>query len=321
MGSRRAIGASPSRLWGLALLAVALGATLCLSVSAAAARSSQAPKAQTLKDNVVTVGSFDFAESTLLAELYGQALEGAGIKVDRAFNLGPRELVAPALAGGFLELVPEYAGTAVQFLSLAATSPVANIDDTHQALVRTLQGKHVTALGAAPAQDANTFVVSQATADTYTLRTLSDLTKAAPILTFGGPPECRTRPLCLAGLQQTYGMKFKEFVELDAGGPLTRQALRQRVVDVALLFSTDPTIGRDGFVELIDDRGLQPAENVTPLVRTEAIERFGTELVASVNAVSSRLTTDVLRDLNGQVASGDSVAKVAARWLESQGLS
>ena len=301
-----------------------LGVVACTALTVGLAMSGPAHgrnARSALQDNAVTVGSFDFAESKLLAEIYSQALEGGGIKVRRAFDLGPRELVAPALAGGFLELVPEYAGTAVQFLSLADVTPAANTEETHRALVRTLAGKRLTALEPAPAQDANTFAVSQATADTYSLRALSDLTKAASILTFGGPPECKTRPLCLVGLRDVYGMKFKEFVELDAGGPLTKQALRDRVVDVALLFSTDPAIGEGGFVELVDDRGLQPAENITPLVRTEAIDRFGPQLAARVDAVSSRLTTDVLRDLNGRVASGQRVAKVASRWLESEGQS
>ena len=83
-------------------------------------------------------------------------------------------------------------------------------------------------------------------------------------------------------------MKFKEFVRLDAGGPVTRQALKDGYVDVALLFTTDPAIERDGLVELVDDRGLQPAENVIPLVRTEVVERFGPELVKLIDAVSAR---------------------------------
>ena len=271
-------------------------------------------------DNAITVGSFDFAESEVLAEIYGQALERGGFHVRRAFDLGPREFVAPALTRGLLELVPEYAGTALQFASLGRQSSTGSVRATRASLVQTLGNSHVTALEPAPAQDANAFVVTRETAARYGLRTLSDVAKIAPELTFGGPPECPTRPLCLAGLERVYGLKFKEFVRLDAGGPVTRQALKNGYVDVALLFTTDPSIQREGLVELVDDRGLQPAENVIPLVRTEAVEQFGPEMVKLIDAVSARLTTAVLGDLNAQVANGKTEAAVAAGWLKVEDL-
>ena len=129
--------------------------------------------------------------------------------------------------------------------------------------------------------------MTRQTASRYDLHKLSDLEKIAPQLAFGGPPECPTRPLCLVGLQRVYGVKFREVVQLDAGGPTTRQALRNRDVDVALLFTTDPTIADEGFVELQDDRGLQPAENVTPIVRNEVVARLGAGAVDRVNDVSA----------------------------------
>ena len=118
-----------------------LVATLLAAVLATAAESSTRTARDTLRDDAITVGSFDFAESGLLAEIYSQALEGAGFRVRRAFDLGPREFVAPALASGLVELVPEYAGTAVRFLSLGAATPRADIDETHDALVRALDGR------------------------------------------------------------------------------------------------------------------------------------------------------------------------------------
>ena len=108
-----------------------------------------------------------------------------------------------------------------------------------------------------------------------------------PDLTIGGPPECERRALCLAGLEHIYGLKFKEFVPLDAGGPLTHAALADGVVDVALLFTTDPALASSDLVVLADDRALQPAENVTPLVRTRRVERAGPALAAAVDAVSA----------------------------------
>jgi osmoprotectant transport system substrate-binding protein len=297
-------------------VAVALLIPVGVSGAGAAERATRG----NLHDKVVTVGSFDFAESRLLAEIYSQTLEGADVRVRRAFGLGPREFVAPALAAGLVEFVPEYAGTALRFLSLGNADPGADVTETRAALLQALKGRHATALTPAPAQDANAFVVTRETAARYDLNTLSDLESVASQLTFGGPPECATRPLCLIGLRQVYGLRFDEFVQLDAGGPTTRQALRNREVDVALLFTTDPAISNAGLIELQDDRALQPAENVTPILRTEVVDEFGSSLVDPVNEVSTRLTTEVLRDLNEQVARGESVRTVASRWLGVQGL-
>ena len=134
------------------------------------------------------------------------------------------------------------------------------------------------------------------------------------------PALVRVEALCLAGLQRVYGLKFDEVVSsLDAGGPVTHQALDDGYVDVALLFSTDPAIDDPDLVELSDDRRLQPAENVTPLVRKEVVERWGSKLVGVIDSVSAQLTTDELRQLNARAAGGD-VADVAAAWLEEHGL-
>jgi osmoprotectant transport system substrate-binding protein len=302
------------RLIGLVAVAV------LIPVGVSGADAVERAAGERLHDKVVTVGSFDFAESRLLAEVYSQALEANDVRVHRAFGLGPREFVAPALAAGLVELVPEYAGTALRFLSLGTITPGVDVTQTHAALTQALEGRHATALAPAPAQDANAFFVTSATAARYDLHALSDLEAIAPQLTFGGPPECASRPLCLVGLRQVYGLRFDEIVKLDAGGPTTRQALRNREVDVALLFTTDPTIGDEGFVELQDDRALQPAENVTPIVRTEVVDELGSAVVDPVNEVSRRLTTNVLRTLNRQVARGDPPKVVASRWLTSQGL-
>jgi osmoprotectant transport system substrate-binding protein len=274
-----------------------------------------------LDDEAITIASFDFSESELLAELYSQALEDEGFSVERAFNLGPREFVMPALVGALVEFVPEYAGTALQFLNLGESSGAADIGSTHDALVRTLDGSGLTVLTPAPAQDANGFVATRETAERLDLHSISDLSDVADDLVLGGPPECPTRPLCLAGLERLYGLMFDDFLPLDAGGPLTRQALAQGHVDVALLFTTDPSILRDDLVLLDDDRGMQPAENVVPLVRKELAERFGPDFVRTVDEVSRLLTTDGLRELNARVATGRLKAPaVAARWLSAEGL-
>jgi osmoprotectant transport system substrate-binding protein len=298
--------------------ALVIGALLALG----GCGGGDSPRPETaLGDDAVTVGSFDFGESVLLAELYSQALEAHDIPVVRAFGLGPREFVAPALDAGLVELVPEYAGTAVGFASAGAARGTADAAATHQALEHALAGSGVEALAPAPATNANAFVVTDATARRYHLTNLSDLAAVAGELRFGGPAECLQRPFCLRGLRDRYGVTFAVTTTLDAGGPVTVQALRRGDVHVGLMFTSDPAI--DEFVELVDDRGLQPAENVTPLARTEVIERWGDGLVDPIDAVSGALDSDTLRDLNAADArqpGEDDVAAIAASWLRSEGL-
>jgi len=143
----------------------------------------------------------------------------------------------------------------------------------------------------------------------------------APRLVFGGPPECPERAYCLRGLQRAYGLRFKSFVPLDAGGPLTLQALNAGYIAVALLFTTDPDISARHLVVLTDDRALQPAENITPVVSREAVARFGPRLLTVLDAVSALLTTDSLRALDARVElSGHEPRLVAKDWLRAQGL-
>ena len=264
---------------------------------------------------MITVGSFNFTESILLAEVYSQALEEAGFQVHRAFDLGPREFVAPALDGGLVELLPEYAGTAAEFHSLGEAEPTDDVDATHAVLERSIAGRSFLALASAPAENVNTFVVTAATADRLRHRHAQRPHGLAGELTFGGPEECPNRDLCLAGLDTVYGLRFDEFVALDVGGPLTHQALLDGVVDVALLFTTDPLIGTEDLVELTDDRGLQPAENITPLVRRELVDRWGQRLVDVIDAASAELTTSAVRELHAAAAAPDAdIGAVVAAW-------
>jgi osmoprotectant transport system substrate-binding protein len=187
-------------------------------------------------------------------------------------------------------------------------------------LERTLAGTNLVALDPAPAQDANAVVVTPETAAEHDLTTISDLKQVAKTLTFGGPPECPSRPLCLKGLRDRYGLKFKGFLSLDAGGPLTRTALQRSQVDVGLMFTTEPLIVNGGLIALQDDRRLQPAENVTPIVHRTVVKRWGADFVDLVNDVSSRLTTNELRLLNAQATMGESPRRIAAKWLDEEGL-
>ena len=227
--------------------------------------------------------------------------------------------MGPALRAGLIDLVPEYAGTALGFASLGALEPTADLASTHRSLAETAAANGLTALAPAPGENANTFVVTHETARRHDLAQLSDLAAVADELVLGGPPECPARPLCLIGLQERYGLGFAAFVALDAGGALTHQALRNGDVQVGLLFTTDPAL--DEYTVLADDRRLQPAENVTPLVRSEVIDRWGDAVVEAIDGVSQDLSTDALRRLNAMDAAqpgADDVPGIAAAWLRER---
>jgi osmoprotectant transport system substrate-binding protein len=266
-------------------------------------------------DDRITVASFDFAESVLLAEVYAQALERAGFDVARAPVTGPREVVLPALETGLLEVIPEYEGSATAFLG---GTPVADPAQAHAEMAASLEGRGLVAASPAPAQDRNAFVVPAAVAERYALRRLSDLTAVDQDLTLGGPPECPQRDLCLLGLQETYGLSFAGFVPLDAGGPLTERALAEGAIDIAVMFTTSPGLDPARHVILADDLGLQPSERVVPLVHAAVIDRFGPGVLASLDSASAGLTTAVLRAMNGSVAAGQTPAAVAAAYLDGR---
>ena len=293
-------------------------AAAVLLLLAACEGSGPSPPPRTAPGTII-VGSFDFPESEVLAEVYGQALESKGLPVRLALNLGPRELVEPALLRGLVHLVPEYQGSALDFLSGPQTA-VADPATTHASLDRRLARTSALALRSAPAQDANAFAVTGATARRYHLEKISDLVPIADRLVFGGPRECPHRPLCLQGLRDVYELSFRHFSPLDTGGSLTYAALTSGDVDVAEVFSSDPVVAERGFVLLRDDLGLEPAENVTPVVSRALVRRYRDRLTATIDAVSARLTSRQLVSINRSVAGGLSPAAVAARWLAGQGL-
>jgi osmoprotectant transport system substrate-binding protein len=269
----------------------------------------------------IRVASFDFPESELLAQLYGQALRAHGFPVVLMLGLGSREIVEPALQQGFVDLLPEYVGSALDFVTVGREPAVADVGPTHDLLLGALGTRGIAVLDSAPAENQNALAVTADTAAARGLQTISDLARVAPTLVFGGPPECPQRPFCLAGLQRTYGLRFKEFIPLDAGGPYTVDALRTGAVDVGLLFTTDGEVASNGFVLLGDDRGLQPAENVTPLLRQAVVTRYGPRVTQVVDSVSAVLTTGDLASMNRRVSvDAQPPSSVAARWLKEHHL-
>jgi osmoprotectant transport system substrate-binding protein len=266
----------------------------------------------------IRLASFDFPESELLAQLYGQALGQHGFPVEQVVQLGAREVVVPALEQGKIDMVPEYQGSALNFLNDRDRVATADQALTHARLEQAFAPRGVSVLAYAPAQDRNGFVVSGDLARRHGLEKLSDLTPMARRLSFGGPPECAQRPLCLEGLEDVYKLRFARFEPMPSRD-VTAAALGTGEIDVGMIDTTDPNLLKPGtdLVQLADDKRLQPADNVVPVVRREIVDAYGPPLVRLVNAVSARLSTADLTSLNRQVADGQPAAQVATAWLRA----
>ena len=304
------------RLAVIALTMALLGA--CGSDDEPAVGGDDATETTAGEKGKIVVGSTNFSEQLIVAHMYAKVLEKAGYDVTVRGNLGNREIVAPALENGEIDLLAEYVGTALEFLNKGAGEATSDLDASVAKLRERYAEKGISVLDPAPAIDANAIVVTKTTADAKKLAKISDLAAVDETLVFGGPPECPTRPLCLQGLEKTYNLKFKSFKPLDAGGALTKAALEQGDIDVALLFSSDGAIAARGFVVLEDDKKLQPAENVVPVIRTEVLDD---EIESTLNELSAKLTTAELSKLNKEVdIDKKDPAEVAEAWLKSQGL-
>ena len=268
--------------------------------------------------DVIVVGvSGAFAENQIVAEMYAQVLEHAGYTVERLLELRSRESSQNALEAGVIDVKPEYLSSLLLFLDPNAEAS-ADAADVARQTAGLLRSEGLTLLTPSAAEDTNQFVANAETAQRFDLTTMSSLAPVAGQLTFGGPPECPQRPFCLPGLHEVYGVLFDDFTPLDAGGPLTVDALKADEVQIGLLFSTDPSIGQNGFVPLADDRHLQDAENITPLIRSE---KLNVEVRALLDAVSARLSTEKVTELVGKVViDGQDVAAVANGFLTANGL-
>ena len=300
---------------------LALGAMLIsLALALAACGSSSKPKASTTPTSgtgagtSIVVGQKDFAGAQLLSQLYGKALAAKGFKVSYK-NLGPTEVTYAALKNGQIDLYGEYQGTLLTYLKGTPTGDAAT---TNAALQTKVAADSVKASTASTAVDVNGFYVSKATATKYNLTNVSDLTAVASQLTFGGPPECLQRPLCLGATeQQLYDLKFKTLKKLDTGGPITNKALKDGSIDVGLLFTGSSVIDPD-FVLLTDDKGLQPADNAIAVWRS-TVDSPALDKV--INDVNAKLDTAAYNEMALKIFNDKKdPPAVAAEWLSQNGL-
>jgi len=291
------------RSWAL-LTAGLLILAVTLSAGVASAQSKS-----------LTVGSKDFSGAQAISQAYGQALENKGYDITFKDNLGATEIVYAALQSGDLDGYADYQGTLLTYLG---GTPTGDSAETYKALQDKLKGTDITVSKPAPAVDVNGFYVSKATAKKHKLETVSDLAKVAPDLTFGGPPECEERPLCLGDTsQQLYGLDFSEVKKLDAGGPITVQALEDGDIDVALLFTGSSVIPKDA-VLLKDDKALQPADNPVFVIKKD---KANAATLKVLNQVSAKLNTAAYNKMSLDISENkEDPSDVAAAFLKKNKL-
>jgi osmoprotectant transport system substrate-binding protein len=294
--------------------AAALVLVVAILVAGGCTPAAERPPLEDPRRPIITVTSFDFPESETLAELYGQLLRQHGYPVEVVARLGPREIVQPALEQGRVDLVLGYLGSTLNFLyekRVATADPRA----THARLTRALTSRGISVLAFAKAEDRNGFVVTGDLARQRQLERISDLAPIARQLTFGGPPECPDRPLCLKGLQDVYGLQFARF-EAMPSRTTTADALETGEIDLGMLETTNGNLADRDLIQLNDDRRLQPAENIAPMMRTETADAYGSALVRVINNLTAQLNTQDLIQMNQRVElDGAKPAAVAADWL------
>jgi osmoprotectant transport system substrate-binding protein len=305
----------PKSAVATAILPVALVTVLsaCGGSSSSSTTSSSSGTATTGSAGSLTVGSADFTESQLLADIYAGALASKGVSVTKKLNIGERSIYWKALQDGSIDFIPEYNGSILDYLDPSAT---AKSTAAVTAALPAVLGSHFTALTPAEAQDADTITVTKATAAKDHLTSIADLAPHASSLTFGAPAAFQTRPDGIPALKRVYGVTFGTFTPLSASGAVTVTALKNGTIDAGDIFSTDPSFAKDGFVALADPKNMFAAQNVTPIAATA---KLTPTIESTINAVSAKLTTPILAQLDAQVGTGDP-NPVATKWLASVGL-
>ncbi|TCO65741.1 ABC transporter substrate-binding protein [Actinocrispum wychmicini] len=301
----------------LAGLATAVAAALMLTACGGSSDPLSNPSTggSPAPTDTIKVGSANFVESKLLAEIYAQALAAKGVKVEKNLGIGSREVYFPALKDGSIDLVPEYTGTVLQYLDKKATA--TSPEDVYAALKKTLPAD-LTALDKATAEDKDAVVVTKETAAKYNAKSIADIASKGGEITFGGPPEFKDRPDGIPGIKERYSLTFKDYKSLEPG-PITTKALLDGTIQAADIFTTDASIALNGFVVLEDPKNNFAAQNVVPVINTK---KASDNVKKVLNAISAKLDTKTLLDLNGKLSSPDKPdpAKVAEDWLKTAGI-
>jgi osmoprotectant transport system substrate-binding protein len=270
----------------------------------------------------IKMGSDGFYESKIMAEIYAQALEAKGYKVDRTgLGLGTRKVTAAAIASGQIDIKPEYIGSGLAFYNpgKATGDPAANEAALQTAL--TSVGGGITVLNYSPAADQNAFVVTKATATKYNLTKMSDLTAVQSQLKFGVATDCSTNPVCAAAIKTAYGIDLSSALPLSACDQPMVNALTAGTVQVGELCSTQPDIVQNGWVLLADDKQTQPADNLAPLVRNDLLAKVDKASFEQIlNGISAKMTTADLTKLNAEYTfDKKDIPTIATEWITANG--
>lgn len=281
-------------------------------VASAAAAVFAAPMAQAQ----VRVGSKNFTEQFVVAELYAQALEAAGIKVERKINLGGTLIAHKALEEKQIDLYPEYTGT--MLLAVLKGEPMTDRKAVYDKVKAEYAAKGLVVLNEAPLNNTYNMVVRPETAAQYKLETLSDLARVSKELKLGAGPEFRDRKDGLPGLKAKYGIDFKEDLQMAIG--LRYQALSNKQIDVVNGYSTDGMISALKLKRLKDDKNLWPPYYLVPVVRRDALDA-NPKIADVLNQVSALLDETVMAEMNFKVDGDKEEPKDVARaFLKAKGI-
>jgi osmoprotectant transport system substrate-binding protein len=303
--------------WSRNFRAAALVAVAVVGLTACGGGGGGQPAAQGKGGAPIVVASFNFTDSQILAEIYAAALEAKGYPVTRKLNLGSRELIYPSLKSGELQFLPEYQGAAIT--TGFGQDAVKDAEGEHAQLAKLFEPEGIGLLNYAPAEDKDVYIVKSDLAKSKGLATISDLKKLDKVVLAGGP-ECETRLPCFRGFKEVYKLTNATFQTVQEIGPRVQQ-LDTGAATVIPVDSVSPVVGDSKYVVLKDDLGIEPTENVVPAVSRKVLDERGPDFANVVNAVSAKLTTDGLRELNSRVDSdGEPAADVAKDWLSQQGL-
>ncbi len=281
------------------------------SATSAASGGSGGSGGSSASSTSVTIGSANFPENEVLADIYADALGKAGVKVTTKLDIGSREVYFKEMENGSLNVFPEYNGALLEYLQPSSTASSTEAVDAAlaAALPSTLQ-----ALNPSSAQDNDSITVTSAYATAHHLSSIADLKPIQSQVTVGAAPEFATREVGLLGLKKLYGLDVK-FKPLDESGPLVIAALNDGAIQAGDVYTTDPSVTKYHFVALADPQHMFPAENVIPIVNKSVAS---STVVNTLNAVSAALTTSDLVQLVGAVVNDHVDASVAASQFVSQ---
>ena len=265
-------------------------------------------------DETIVIGSQDYYSNEIIAETYAQALENAGYDVDRQFRIGQREAYLPEIEAGEIDLFPEYSGPVLQYWEPDTEARLP--DDVYAALVdASPEGLNI--LDQSPATDQDSYVITHEFADEWGIENVEDLSKVTDPMTLGANSEAESRPNGPKGLEETYGIEVGFAPIEDSGGPLTVKALKDGDVQLAIIYTADPSIESNNLVSLEDTKGLFLSSNVVPL----ASDKVDDKAAEVINEVSAAMSPEDLVSLNNRsVTEQLPAADIAKDWLEEKGL-